>query len=126
MQHASVELLDAAEAHLERVALRGELGVQRRPGRCALAAQLLNGGPEGLGVSTQLHRLEPALEVGEREAEHVLERVGTGRLLQRIGHHLAVGVESDHLAERAAFAVELLQFAAHCQHITVCLQPDVS
>ena len=91
MQHASVELLDAAEAHLERVALRGELGVQRRPGRCALAAQLLNGGPEGLGVSTQLNRLEPALEVGEREAEHVLERVGTGRLLQRIGHHLAEG-----------------------------------
>ena len=54
VQHASVELLDAAEAHLalERVALRGELGVQRRPGGGALAAQLLNGGPEARSEST--------------------------------------------------------------------------
>ena len=54
VQHASVELLDAAEAHLalERVALRGELGVQRRPGRGALAAQLLNGGSEARSEST--------------------------------------------------------------------------
>ena len=91
MQRASVELLDAAEAHLalERVALRGELGVQRRPGRGALVAQLLNGGPEGRSESTQLHRLELALEVGEREVAHVLERVGgAGRLLQRLGHNL--------------------------------------